>query len=49
MDNMTIDTFLILERDKAIPDPINVGIGRRWYKHEILEWYEDAKEHLKSK
>jgi predicted DNA-binding transcriptional regulator AlpA len=49
MDNMPIDTFLILERDKAIPDPINVGIGRRWYKHEILEWYEDAKEHLKSK
>ena len=46
MDNMSIDTFLILERDKAIPPSINVGIGRRWYKNEILEWYEDAKQHL---
>ena len=46
MDNMSIDTFLILERDRAIPPPIKVGLGRRWYKNEILEWYEDAKEHL---
>jgi predicted DNA-binding transcriptional regulator AlpA len=46
MDNMSIDTFLILERDEAMPPPIKVGLGRRWYKNEILEWYEDAKEHL---
>ena len=46
MDNMSIDTFLILERDEAIPPPVKVGLGRRWYKNEILDWYKDAKEHL---
>ena len=46
MDNMSIDFFLMLERDEAMPPPIMVGIGRRWDKDEILEWYEDAKEHF---
>ena len=46
MDNMSIDFFLMLERDEAMPPPIMVGIGRRWDKDELLEWYEDAKEHF---
>lgn len=41
-----ITTFLILERDQSLPPSINVGIGRRWDKAELLDWYDFAKEHL---
>jgi predicted DNA-binding transcriptional regulator AlpA len=44
--DLPIDKFLKLEKEQSLPPSIDVGIGRRWYKHEILEWYEDAKEHL---
>ena len=39
MDNMSIDLFLKLEKDNVIPPPIMVGIGRRWNKDELLQWY----------
>jgi len=41
MGDMPIDYFLKLEKDNVIPPPIMVGIGRRWDKDELWEWYID--------
>lgn len=37
--NLPIDKFLKLEKDQSLPPSIDVGIGRRWDKSELLDWY----------
>lgn len=39
LDRMSITKWYELERSGVLPEGINIGIGMRWDKNEILEWY----------